>query len=362
MATYLVVKSGNQTKSYTAKTTADKPYMRVGTGYFPLTSETTTASGLRLKLDNKPYRIVETYYTTISTTTSTEYATTRSSQYDTESYSTEYYQTTTTGQSVSQSMVYVPLNVSTVSAYQEPPIITTYVDVNRSLIIARKGSTGGAKNSYTIRIAPLDNYIEASGTISVSFSNGGVFKTFDTVKASGTTNLSVSSIRNIGSAQTNSLRTMYVSLTQVMSQTYEMGVYSSNIGTQQIASNVGYIGAYNATFYSSTVTSNTYYGGYASTGKTSGIYLANTLSVAGYATTKTLTLNDSLSAVRRTQSWNDVFYTLLYSSAQYLQTGTYTVPVDTQSSSLATVTYTTSRQSDYTTTSEVETTSQVTTQ
>jgi len=72
MATYLCVKAGNQTKSYAVKSTANKPYLKVSSGYIPLTTETTTATGLRAKVDGSTYRPIETYTTAIDTTTTIE--------------------------------------------------------------------------------------------------------------------------------------------------------------------------------------------------------------------------------------------------------------------------------------------------
>ena len=81
---YLVVKAGNQTKSYSVKASANKPYLRVSTGYIPLTTETTTATGLRAKVGGSVCRPIETYTTTVQTTvtTGTSYGT-RSSTYST---------------------------------------------------------------------------------------------------------------------------------------------------------------------------------------------------------------------------------------------------------------------------------------
>ena len=73
MATYLCVKVNNTTKKFTAKESkeAGKPYLRVPGGYFPLTTETTTGTQLKVRANNTNYRIVETYKTTINTTTNT---------------------------------------------------------------------------------------------------------------------------------------------------------------------------------------------------------------------------------------------------------------------------------------------------
>ena len=73
MATYLCVKVNNTTKKFTAKESkeAGKPYLRVPGGYFPLTTETTTGTQLKVRANNTNYRIVETYMTTINTTTNT---------------------------------------------------------------------------------------------------------------------------------------------------------------------------------------------------------------------------------------------------------------------------------------------------
>ena len=85
MATYLCVKAGNQTKSYAVKSSANKPYMRVSTGYLQLTTETTTDTGMRIKDGSSAYRVVESYTTTTSaaTTYESQYQTTRESAYQT---------------------------------------------------------------------------------------------------------------------------------------------------------------------------------------------------------------------------------------------------------------------------------------
>lgn len=70
MATYLCVKANNTTKKYEVKSSADKPYMRVSTGYMALTTQTDTNTGLRFKQGGSTYRVVETYTTTISVETS----------------------------------------------------------------------------------------------------------------------------------------------------------------------------------------------------------------------------------------------------------------------------------------------------
>ena len=64
MPSYLCMKVNNSTKSYELKTSANKPYLRIGGGYLALTTETGT--GLKVKANNTTYKIVETY--TVSST------------------------------------------------------------------------------------------------------------------------------------------------------------------------------------------------------------------------------------------------------------------------------------------------------
>ena len=80
MATYLCVKTNNTTKKYEVKASANKPYMRVSTGYMPLTIVTDTNTGLRIKSGNNTYRIIESY-TTTQTTTQTHYETKSTTDY-----------------------------------------------------------------------------------------------------------------------------------------------------------------------------------------------------------------------------------------------------------------------------------------
>ena len=63
----------NSIRSYEAKTTSSTglPYLRMAGGYFPLTSETATGTHLKLRLNDKIYRIRETYTTTRETITTT---------------------------------------------------------------------------------------------------------------------------------------------------------------------------------------------------------------------------------------------------------------------------------------------------
>lgn len=101
MSTYLCVKANNTTKKYEVKASANKPYVKVSTGYMPLTTQTDTNTGLRFKQGGSVYRVIETYTTTISVDTSSTntytYTTTRQSQYQTYSTSkkTTAYKTTT---------------------------------------------------------------------------------------------------------------------------------------------------------------------------------------------------------------------------------------------------------------------------
>ena len=112
MATYLCVKASNQNKSFTAKESkeAGKPYLCVkasnSVGYFPLTTETSTGTKIKVEDENgNIYRIVETYttsrqitvttgtsYLTRSSTSGTSYATRSSTSY------TSYYTRKSTSQ------------------------------------------------------------------------------------------------------------------------------------------------------------------------------------------------------------------------------------------------------------------------
>lgn len=87
MSYFVIKKSGNQNKSIELKTSEpSKPYMAVkrsGTvGYLPLTTETSGA-GIKIKKNNKNYKVVETYTTSIdsSSTYNSYYNTTSTSYY-----------------------------------------------------------------------------------------------------------------------------------------------------------------------------------------------------------------------------------------------------------------------------------------
>jgi hypothetical protein len=63
MATYLVIKNGNATKSYTCKDSEpNKPYLKVSNKYLPLTTNTTT--GLKVKANGNEYSPLASYTTT----------------------------------------------------------------------------------------------------------------------------------------------------------------------------------------------------------------------------------------------------------------------------------------------------------
>ena len=73
MSTYLVVKYNNSNKSYTAKDNIpNKPYINISNKYFPLTTET-SGTGIKLKINNNIYKIIESYTTTINTTYKSDY-------------------------------------------------------------------------------------------------------------------------------------------------------------------------------------------------------------------------------------------------------------------------------------------------
>lgn len=58
MSTYLVIKNGTDTKSYPCKTSAEKPYIKVSTyGYVPLTTQTNTKTGLRVKANGVVHQV-----------------------------------------------------------------------------------------------------------------------------------------------------------------------------------------------------------------------------------------------------------------------------------------------------------------
>lgn len=65
MATYLVIKNGNATKSYTCKDSANAPYIKVSNKYLPLTTNTTT--GLKVKANGSEYSPLASYTTTTTT-------------------------------------------------------------------------------------------------------------------------------------------------------------------------------------------------------------------------------------------------------------------------------------------------------
>ena len=73
MSTYLVVKYNNSNKSYTAKDNIpNKPYINISNKYFPLTTET-SGTGIKVKINNNIYKIIESYTTTINTTYKSDY-------------------------------------------------------------------------------------------------------------------------------------------------------------------------------------------------------------------------------------------------------------------------------------------------
>ena len=74
MSTYLIVKSDTN-YTYTAKDNIDnnnKPYINISNKYFPLTTET-SGTGIKLKINNNIYKIIESYTTTINTTYKSDY-------------------------------------------------------------------------------------------------------------------------------------------------------------------------------------------------------------------------------------------------------------------------------------------------
>ena len=85
MATYLCVKGNFKTKSYAVKSTHGQLYLKVSTGSLPLTTETSTKTGLRVKHGGNVFLIQESYTTTTSaaTTYESQYQTTRESAYQT---------------------------------------------------------------------------------------------------------------------------------------------------------------------------------------------------------------------------------------------------------------------------------------
>ena len=73
MSTYLVVKYNNSNISYTAKDNMpNKPYINISNKYFPLTTET-SGTGIKVKINNNIYKIIESYTTTINTTYKSDY-------------------------------------------------------------------------------------------------------------------------------------------------------------------------------------------------------------------------------------------------------------------------------------------------
>ena len=163
MASYLVVKSGNQTKSYAAKTSVPaKPYLQVKGGYFPLTTETSNHTGLRVKQGGSVYRIVETYATTTSADTSStntySYDTSSTYEYPHNTSSQEYYYTVSTRWATRESWY----NTTTFSLSYEPYTVydstafsgTKSYKWTRSISI---GATGKATHSHAFLIGDYAN-------------------------------------------------------------------------------------------------------------------------------------------------------------------------------------------------------------
>ena len=98
MANYLVVKFPNNRHSFTIKEEEPpKPYLKVKNGYLSLTTET-SGGGFKAKLNGINYKIVETFTTTVETTTSisVDTSSTDTYSYDTSSTNTYWYDTFST--------------------------------------------------------------------------------------------------------------------------------------------------------------------------------------------------------------------------------------------------------------------------
>lgn len=76
MASYLCVKmNSSATKSYNIKSSANKPYLRVDTGFIPLTTATATGPKLMVRAGGVNYRLADFITTTTAITTGTSYLT-----------------------------------------------------------------------------------------------------------------------------------------------------------------------------------------------------------------------------------------------------------------------------------------------
>lgn len=89
MASYLCVKmNSSATKSYNIKSSANKPYLRVDTGFIPLTTATATGPKVMVRAGGVNYRLADFITTTTAITTGTSYLTsakTTSTSYVTDS-------------------------------------------------------------------------------------------------------------------------------------------------------------------------------------------------------------------------------------------------------------------------------------
>lgn len=70
MSSYLVIKNGEEKKSYRCRESANKPYIKVSNSYLPLTTQTGT--GLKVKINGSTYRIAESHTEEITKTITTK--------------------------------------------------------------------------------------------------------------------------------------------------------------------------------------------------------------------------------------------------------------------------------------------------
>lgn len=161
MSYFVVKKSGNQNKSIELKTSKPpKPYMAVkrsGTvGYLPLTTETSGA-GIKIKKNNKNYKVVESY------TTSIDSSSTYNSYYNTTS--TSYYtQTTGTNYVPCDSFsIYIRSRYNTANRYKT---ISLYLSITSKSIL-QIYSAGITDNCTSIYTYGTNGYSTKTGLINI---------------------------------------------------------------------------------------------------------------------------------------------------------------------------------------------------
>lgn len=150
MASYLVVKDNNETKSYKCKSTYNSvPYLKVDTGFLDLTTETTTGLQLKVKINNSTYRPVCSQTTTSSRSSEYTETTGYSGVYDT---TFEDVLTTTTG-------------VDNYTQYLTRTSLESYIAKTSSVLMSYEGACGRFVTSQESSFLNIGRYNGKSTTI-----------------------------------------------------------------------------------------------------------------------------------------------------------------------------------------------------